>query len=194
MSDYNFLNHNENKVVLVHKILLLFKSHTDLKLRNEWYVDFVHIICAQKIEINRSRLSSVYFNYLSRIPGHAASWCQNNLATRRNIYLLFENSCFNHCSRRSYLEITITILRTRKEVQWLGRGALQCSRLAPLCLLLHSPTSIIGLSANTKRVATVATRSPLSRMAGRLEGNAGKEGGSISGEGGSVTLLSVASV
>jgi hypothetical protein len=25
------------------------------------------------------RLSSVYFKYLSRIPGHVTSWCQNNL-------------------------------------------------------------------------------------------------------------------
>jgi hypothetical protein len=37
------------------------------------------ITVGNAVQINRSRLSSVYLNYLSRIPGHAASWCQNNL-------------------------------------------------------------------------------------------------------------------
>jgi hypothetical protein len=37
------------------------------------------ITVGSTVQINRSRLSSVYLNYLSRISGHAASWCQNNL-------------------------------------------------------------------------------------------------------------------
>jgi hypothetical protein len=39
------------------------------------------ITVGNAVQIKRSCLSSVYFNYLSRIPGHAASWCQNNLQT-----------------------------------------------------------------------------------------------------------------
>jgi hypothetical protein len=35
------------------------------------------ITVGSAVQIKRSRLSSVYLNYLSRIPGHAASWCQN---------------------------------------------------------------------------------------------------------------------
>jgi hypothetical protein len=36
------------------------------------------ITVGNAVQIKRSRLSSVYLNYVSRIPGHAASWCQNN--------------------------------------------------------------------------------------------------------------------
>jgi hypothetical protein len=43
----------------------------------EWYN--CGITVGSAVQIKRSRLSSVYLNYLSRIPGHAASWCQNNL-------------------------------------------------------------------------------------------------------------------
>jgi hypothetical protein len=39
------------------------------------------ITVGNAVQINRSCLRSVYFNYLSRITGHAASWCQNNLQT-----------------------------------------------------------------------------------------------------------------
>jgi hypothetical protein len=37
------------------------------------------ITVGSAVQIKRSRLSSVYSNYLSRRPGHAASWCQKNL-------------------------------------------------------------------------------------------------------------------
>jgi hypothetical protein len=36
------------------------------------------ITVGNAVQIKRSCLRSVYFNYLSRITGHAASWCQNN--------------------------------------------------------------------------------------------------------------------
>jgi hypothetical protein len=37
------------------------------------------ITVGSAVQIKRSRLSNVYSNYLSRIPGHAESWCQNNV-------------------------------------------------------------------------------------------------------------------
>jgi ABC-type cobalamin transport system permease subunit len=36
------------------------------------------IAVGSAVQIKRSRLSSLYFNYLSRIPGHSACLCQNN--------------------------------------------------------------------------------------------------------------------
>jgi hypothetical protein len=36
------------------------------------------ITVGSAVQIKHRRLSSVYLNYLSQIPGHAASWCQKN--------------------------------------------------------------------------------------------------------------------
>jgi hypothetical protein len=57
------------------------------------------ITVGNAVQIKRSRLSSVYFNYLSRIPGHAASRCAGP-ATWCNI--IYED---NHCLFRKLYEI-----------------------------------------------------------------------------------------
>jgi hypothetical protein len=37
------------------------------------------ITVGSAVQIKRSRLSSVYFNYLTGIPGHVTSWCHKEL-------------------------------------------------------------------------------------------------------------------